>query len=533
MADLIFNPLLKKGFQYDNTAAIQAEIDAMQETLNALQTSLNALQKQKITKCFTAADLAKLEINEIFEWQGDNTIFEGTELINGYFYKYIPSETITITPPKIYYTIDNDIVTNLVTIKSGIFYQNGGTSAHGIVRYNSNTERFFWVYDEQESPAMPHVGELVFDAQNMIFSEIVSVQGDFDSVTDNLGNVFTFSDFSTGSGGGTQFNFISSDGLYNYDIANQSDFAWFFIKINGKEAVIVSPRLNTHYTDKPIIITIGGIQQTDTQPRLQNIENASNGDINITQNLNVSGDLNVTGTQRIVHTEEIDSENDFINLRYNNPLALANDEQSGIKVENYDGNNNNCIFGVDNAGWARIGDEGGTLQKLATIQETPTDGAFVKYNNTTKELESTTDGSALTVTFTPDTSATINHINSGDTLAAIAQKISKLLVITPSFVASVSNPTRLLCILFNNVLFIQAYELQFIEGLSDFAKICSFPQSLILSQEYNYGIYANTTTNNYVNTIYVSYSSVENSCFISIRGSVGVNQSISFNMIAI
>lgn len=527
MADLIFNPLLKKGFQYDNTAAIQTEIDAMQE-------NLNALQNQKITKCFTAADLANLEDNEIFEWQGASGTVDETAFVNGYFYKktFLPATVQVLILYHNYAYINGEYLADT--------YYYSHSEDPGLTQYNStrniDNKSVVWIGN-----STPNVGDLVTissgeNSQSFVSitnKEIVDLQFRY---TDSNGDVWSLNG-SVYSRAITYNYYTNSQGVtINVNWDTFFDNMGFVCSYNGKLYLVKWTNYGSTGAKFDTVVNPEGsanYSATDTQSRLLNIENASNGDINITQNLNVSGDLNVTGTQRIVHTEEIDSENDFIKLRYNNPLALANDEQSGIKVENYDGNNNNCIFGVDNAGWARIGDEGGTLQKLATIQETPTDGAFVKYNNTTKELESTTDGSALTVTFTPDTSATINHINSGDTLAAIAQKISKLLVITPSFIASVSNPTRLYCILFNNVLFIQAYELQFIEGLSDFAKICSFPQSLILSQEYNYGIYANTTTNNYVNTIYVSYSSVENFYFISLRGSVGVNQSISFNMIAI
>lgn len=419
---LKYNPLLKIGLQEigkdysTDISALQNAINSLQSQANALQTALNTLKGNKITKCFTAADLANLEINEIFEWQGENTIVEGVTVENGYFYKYVPTETITITPPNLYYQINNDIITNLITIKSGIFYENGYGSAHGLVSFNNNSRRFYSIYDLDILPSsMPKIGDIIFDAQNMVFSEIVSVQGDFDTVTDNLGNVFDYNYFNTASSTQT-FNFISADGLYNFDISNTND-AWIFVQFGDKEAVIVIPHLTPYYTDTPIIITKGGLQQTDTQPRLQNIENASNGDVNIGSNLNVSGNLTVLGTQSIVHTQQIESEKDFIILRDGNPLALGNNEQSGIKVSNYDGNNQNCVLGVDSQGWARVGDESGTLQKIATIEDNPTDGQFLTYNANDKELE-TKDIADATIDFTGTFKLTQN-IFSGNSLSAM------------------------------------------------------------------------------------------------------------------
>ena len=98
-------------------------------------------------------------------------------------------------------------------------------------------------------------------------------------------------------------------------------------------------------------------------------------------------DVTILGTQHVVETEEVTSQNDYIILRQNNPLGLSPGTYSGFKITNYDGNNTNCLLVVDANGWARVGDENGNVQKLATIEETPTGGKFVKYNTTNKELE--------------------------------------------------------------------------------------------------------------------------------------------------
>lgn len=279
------------------------------------------------------------------------------------------------------------------------------------------------------------------------------------------------------------------------------------------------------HTNEPLIITIGEkFTQIDTQPRTPGVT-VVDGVLQISLPVEFSGNITVHGSEVIVTTEQIQSENDFIKLRYNNPLALASGETSGISVNNYDGNNTDCVLAVDATGWARVGDKNGTLQKLATIQDTPTDGAFVKYNNITKELESTTNGSALTVTFTPDTTPSRAIIQTGDTLAAIVQKIAKKVVITPTFINTPSNPDRLKITLNYNMVLISAYDLVFANGLNDGDKICTLP--FIPSIQWNYSIYLNNSSGA-VNSIYVV--SVDGVTSLAIKGTVNAGQGISFTL---
>lgn len=126
------------------------------------------------------------------------------------------------------------------------------------------------------------------------------------------------------------------------------------------------------------------------QTLLNSLTKDSNGNYVISIPTKFLDDVTVEGTQTIVHTQEIQSENDYIILREDNPLGLAPGAYSGFKIKNYDGNQNNCLLVVDKNGWARIGDESGTVQKIATIEENPTNGALVKYNTSSKQLESTT-----------------------------------------------------------------------------------------------------------------------------------------------
>lgn len=389
-----YNPLLKIGLQEigrdysSDISALQNAINSLQLQANALQTALNTLKGNKITKCFTAADLATLEDHEIFEWQGASGTVDETAFVNGHFYKktFLPATVQVLILYHNYAYINGEYLADT--------YSYSHSEDPGLTQYNStrniDNKSVVWIGN-----STPNVGDLVTisigeSSQSFVTitnKEIVDLQFQY---TDSNGDVWSLN--SSVYSRAITYNYYSNSQGVTINV-NWNDFfdnMGFVCSDNGKLYLVRWTNYGSTGAKFDTVVNPEGsanYSATDTQSRLLNIENASNGDINITQNLNVSGDLNVTGTQRIVHTEEIDSENDFIKLRYNNPLALANDEQSGIKVENYDGNNNNCIFGVDNAGWARIGDESGTLEKIATIEENPTDAQFVQYDAQHKQLK--------------------------------------------------------------------------------------------------------------------------------------------------
>lgn len=122
---------------------------------------------------------------------------------------------------------------------------------------------------------------------------------------------------------------------------------------------------------------------------LQKVEKVINADgLNVNGDVNIAGDLTVQGKQTSVDVQTVESENDYILMRYNNTLGLADGEDSGLKILNYDGNGTNLIFGVDNNGWARIGDEGTELQRIATIDVNK--NSLLRYDVDEKTLKPTT-----------------------------------------------------------------------------------------------------------------------------------------------
>lgn len=85
MADVVFNPLLKRNLQYlgGDSGDVDAKIAALQNAINDLQSRLNDLKNTKITKVTAAAQLSDLTNGEIFEWQTTTT----QQFTQGYFYQ--------------------------------------------------------------------------------------------------------------------------------------------------------------------------------------------------------------------------------------------------------------------------------------------------------------------------------------------------------------------------------------------------------------------------------------------------------------
>lgn len=120
---------------------------------------------------------------------------------------------------------------------------------------------------------------------------------------------------------------------------------------------------------------------------------ASLANTSVTGNLSVSGNLNVTGKETVEEIVNIKSENNFITLRDGAQTAIASGSLSGTKVENYDGLGNDLLFGTDASGVFRIGDEGGTLEPIATRDEAAnlTDGQLMKWDAANQRLVGLSD----------------------------------------------------------------------------------------------------------------------------------------------
>lgn len=183
--------------------------------------------------------------------------------------------------------------------------------------------------------------------------------------------------------------------------------------------------------------------------------------------LHVKGNLSVDGIGEEIISTELKVGANTITLRDGNPTALGNTELAGVVTENYDGNNNNNIISIDKNGVARTGDidiatrilysnngtnfftdEGLTIpatigtdekvrdtgnqtsggvkiyegvtysnndtQALATREDNPKDGAFMKWDAASKKLVSglaipdpSLDGTVLTASVGQDNNVTV------------------------------------------------------------------------------------------------------------------------------
>lgn len=130
---------------------------------------------------------------------------------------------------------------------------------------------------------------------------------------------------------------------------------------------------------------------------------AVTGNASVSGSLSVSGNLNVTGKETVEEIVNIKSENNFITLRDGAQTAIASGSLSGTKVENYDGLGNDLLFGTDASGVFRIGDEGGTLEPIATRDEAAnlTDGQLMKWDAANQRMVGINDIRANTVNGAP------------------------------------------------------------------------------------------------------------------------------------
>lgn len=392
MTDKIkFFPLIKKGFQeVADTDAIEADIDD--------------LKQKKVTKFFSATDT--LEDGEIAQYQGVDD--SDNNLVNGFFYKSIYSP-ITIPSGTSYleYSAESD------TARLGNINYNGFIVNYGdklfLIDDNVNVSHFRvdnnwqtssqerYVYTPYNLNGDVQIGDKAFywpNGSHCYFTHVFPPPVRLSDGNTLIGPMQ--------GGASIIFNkvskYLSSNGFYYYAVEYSAYF--ILLKLNSELTKVVDWQpicLNSFTTSAEIVVNIQSLVQTNSQPQTSGITE-ENGTLKVSMPVEFADDVTVKGTQTVVTTEQIQSEKDFIKLRYNNPLALASGDVSGISVENYDGNATNCLLAVDKDGWARIGDSTGTLEKIATIEEEPTDAQFVQYDAQNKQLKTAAIPEATTLT---------------------------------------------------------------------------------------------------------------------------------------
>lgn len=386
--DLIFNPLLKKGFQYsDDGGDVEAEIED--------------LRQHKITKCLQEDDINLIAANEIFQWQGNNITLQNTSFVNGYFYKKILL-TETLIAPVTRLRVFTDTTTNF--IYNGIPYDVGDYWCK-TANYNNLSKEYLFIYPSTsdngycctvvESNQDWFTPGTIFKrianniCENVILQNAINYGLGRIEVFFTDGTSFLFNGFA-GATLNIYFTSYNQTGfIFNFATDSQNqDVGYICAIIDNQNNIIDWVPLHCFKStyNQNVTIKEERFSQTNTQPPTPGITE-ENGTLKVSLPVQFEDDVTVKGTQTVVHTEKIESENDYIELRADNPLGLASGEMSGIEVNNYDDNGTDCVLAVDATGWARVGDKNGTLQKLATIEENPTDAQFVQYDATAKELK--------------------------------------------------------------------------------------------------------------------------------------------------
>lgn len=108
-------------------------------------------------------------------------------------------------------------------------------------------------------------------------------------------------------------------------------------------------------------------------------------DIQLSGNVTVGGDLFVQGTGYETELETLLIKDNELVLRDGAVAGLASGEYAGFTFKLYDGTNDGQLV-VGNDGYARVGDLG-SLQILATRQDTPTANGVAYFNNTDKRFD--------------------------------------------------------------------------------------------------------------------------------------------------
>lgn len=128
-------------------------------------------------------------------------------------------------------------------------------------------------------------------------------------------------------------------------------------------------------------------------PMDQAVLEASNvtfADIVANGTLYVYGDIIQSGASYETHAEEVYTTNDLIITRDGAVSGLGVGEISGFKVLKADGTNS-LIFGSDSDAVGRIGWEGGTMQAIATREDTPTDTGLAFWDDAATQFATSTD----------------------------------------------------------------------------------------------------------------------------------------------
>lgn len=169
--------------------------------------------------------------------------------------------------------------------------------------------------------------------------------------------------------------------------------------IHFEADVVITPAV-WGWVEKEVEVTTWA--QHDAQPRavakvestdgtkfivVENSGTTIEGNVIAKNDLTVKGDLLVEGKEIVTDVETVQSEDDFVKLRYNNPSALG-EGQSGLQVLNFDGNGATMFLVVGGDGILRLG-LGYELEPVTTRDEAAAmvDGAVTVWNAAAQKIK--------------------------------------------------------------------------------------------------------------------------------------------------
>lgn len=192
-------------------------------------------------------------------------------------------------------------------------------------------------------------------------------------------------------------NYLYCDGLY---IVTGSAAGLFTDASQTFETdIIITPAVWGWVEKEVEVITWS---QHDAQPRavakvestdgtkfiiVENSGTTIEGDVIAKNNVTVKGNLYVEGTEVVTDVETVQSEDDFIKLRFGNQSALG-EGQSGLQVLNFDGNGATMFLVVGGDGILRLG-LGNELEPVTTRDEAAAmvDGAVTVWNAAAQKIK--------------------------------------------------------------------------------------------------------------------------------------------------
>jgi len=166
------------------------------------------------------------------------------------------------------------------------------------------------------------------------------------------------------------------------ELSLENDAKEYKVQTTGADAFVIRDETGT--TDRYTISSAG--------------EHTITGNTTVTLNMVVSGNLTVSGTTTTVNTSTFTAEDNIILLNSGEPGAVVTEGIAGIEIDRGTGTNYQLLFD-DSVDRFEVG-MAGSLQAVATREDTPTDNGFAFWDTATLKFETSAnllyDGSTLT-----------------------------------------------------------------------------------------------------------------------------------------